>query len=272
MSDSTTHYIHPTPTPPPEPETYYTEKGVVVTHSETTDSQDLNKKSIPILPIKASDIKTRINVVKYIAIIVKFLKELDGRDKSMKIIQYFIKILLHYHLVSGKQWSTITSHFSMTRKLLRLGNFMGPYKELTTSSHLSLYDGIVLLNAFINSVADDVFCYYKLGFCGKHLGARAERIAAYCWFAGIIFDLRENQASRKKIQKECKQKAVSASELIALQDKLFVAEISKFKLLMDGIFCACDIWQPSYSPGVQVWSGFLSGSLAGWKLWIKLSS
>lgn len=240
MSDiiSTTQYIHPTPTPPPEPETYYSEKGLVVTQSETTDShkpEDFSKKTFSLLPI--SDIKTRTKVAKYVAVIVKFLKELDGRDKSMKIIQYFIKILLHYHLVSGKQWSTITSHFSMTRKLLRLGNFMKPYNEYTTTSHVGFYNGIVLLNAFINSVADDVFCYYKLGFCGKGLGARAERIAAYCWFAGIIFDLSENQTSRKKIQKECNQKAVTSSELVSLKDKMFVAEVSKYKLLMDGVFC-----------------------------------
>ncbi|KAG1078170.1 hypothetical protein G6F42_024392 [Rhizopus arrhizus] len=56
-----------------------------------------------------------------------------------------------------------------------------------------------------------------------------------------------------------------------LKQKNHVAEISIIKLLMDAVFCACDIWPPRQAAAIQAWSGFLSGALAGCKLCIKFS-
>ncbi|CAO3703170.1 unnamed protein product [Rhizopus stolonifer] len=227
----------PTPTPPPEPECY----------------------------------TKQINKIPLVTIFQRFLKELDGRDKMMKTIQYLLKILMHYKWAQAKHWSTITSQFSMTRKVLRLGNAIGPLKEFSKKN--TTRENLFLLNETVNDLCDDLFCLYKLGWVNKKLGERAEVISAYCWFIGIMKDLNDNRKSLRKQQKSLakKDEAIVLNRL-EMEKKVFVTEISIVKLFMDGVFCACDIWPPSNSASVQAWSGFFSGLLAAYKLWIKFST
>ncbi|KAG2200081.1 hypothetical protein INT47_007726 [Mucor saturninus] len=250
----------PTPSPPPEPATFH--KRNVIQAPLTPEPEEYEivcvKKPIAVQP--------RPFVSRWLNVIQRLLKELDGRDKLMKIIQYFIKILLHYNLVKAKHWSTITSHFSMTRKLLRLGSGLGPIRQFSPLKS-SLSETLILSNAIVNHISDDVFCLYKLGALGAYLGDRSERLSAYCWFAGILVDIRDNVNTMLALQ-HSKKSDLPVQER---QQKIFVTEISIIKLLMDGIFCACDIWQPSHSASTQAWSGFMSGLLAGYKLWIKFS-
>ncbi|CAO3633759.1 unnamed protein product [Mucor fragilis] len=244
------------PSPPPEPETF-NEKPV--TQQKQQQASQIAKRLLA----------TRPHITKWASIIQRLLKELDGRDKAMKIIQYFIKILLHYKLVKAKHFSTITSHFSMTRKLLRLGTAIGPMRELSPLKN-SIPSTLITLNALVNNISDDVFCLYKLGVFGSKLGAISERISAYCWFAGILIDLREGAVNMSKLQ--AKAAIDKDKEAAELKQKIYVAEISIIKLLMDAVFCACDIWPPRQAAAIQAWSGFISGTLAGYKLWIKFSN
>ncbi|KAI7852992.1 peroxisomal biogenesis factor 11, partial [Circinella umbellata] len=193
----------------------------------------------------------------------RFLKELDGRDKTIKFFQYLFKILLHYKLVQAKTWSPMVSQFSMTRKLLRVGLFMGPIRELGFSNP-NLMKSCFLLNEVGNTLADDIFCFYKMGLVNQQLGKKAEFIAIYCWFAGILHDLHENVQSLQELRSQ-----QSIHDVDTLNEKIFTTQISIVKLIMDGVFCGCDIWQPSFSSGVQAWSGFFSGSISGYKLWRK---
>ncbi|KAI9259881.1 hypothetical protein BY458DRAFT_516935 [Sporodiniella umbellata] len=212
----------PTPTPPPEPETCYTKR-----YSASVGQ-----------------------------IVERFLKELDGRDKAMKLLQYLLKLLMHYRFVQTKDGSTLTSQFSMTRKVLRLGNATGALRELKQGAF-----GFFLLNDAINGICDDAFCLYKLGWVSRRWGLRAERIAAYCWFLAILKDLRKQAIVLRE------ERAIS----IDRQEKRWLTQVSIVKLSMDGVFCACDILQPTYSPGIQAWTGFLSAFLASYKLWTKYS-
>ncbi|GAA5807855.1 hypothetical protein MFLAVUS_001234 [Mucor flavus] len=250
----------PTPSPPPETLSFYQRRDIQKPLTPEPEEFEIVKK-----PTKAAHTTTRPFVTRCLNIIQKLLKELDGRDKIMKVLQYFIKILLHYNLVHAKHWSTITSNFSMTRKLLRLGTAIGPIGRFSLAKN-SLSETVILSNAIVNNISDDVFCLYKLGVFGSYLGERSERLSAYCWFAGIFVDLRENMKSLLNLQKNA-----SKLSLQERKEKIFVTEISIIKLLMDGIFCACDIWKPTHSPSTQAWSGFLSGFLAAYKLWIKFS-
>ncbi|GAN08457.1 conserved hypothetical protein [Mucor ambiguus] len=261
MSNSTESSLYnfalPTPpSPPPEPETF-NEKPVTQQNQKQTSQ------------IAKRLLSTRPLISKWASAIQRLLKELDGRDKIMKIIQYFIKILLHYKLVKAKHFSTITSHFSMTRKLLRLGTAIGPIRELSPLKN-TIPSTLITLNALVNNISDDVFCLYKLGVFGSRLGAISERISAYCWFAGILIDLREGAINMSKLQ--TKAAIGKDEESTELKQKIHVAEISIIKLLMDAVFCACDIWPPRQAAAIQAWSGFISGSLAGYKLWIKFSN
>lgn len=216
----------PTPSPPPETLSFYQRRDIQKPLTPEPEEFEIVKK-----PTKAAYTTTRPFVTRCLNIIQKLLKELDGRDKIMKVLQYFIKILLHYNLVHAKHWSTITSNFSMTRKLLRLGTAIGPIGRFSLAKN-SLSETVVLSNAIVNNISDDVFCLYKLGVFGSYLGERSERLSAYCWFAGIFIDLRENMKSLLNLQKNA-----SKLSLQERKEKIFVTEISIIKLLMDGIFC-----------------------------------
>lgn len=235
-------YALPTPSPPPEPETLYQRHPKSV--QQPTQSVSMAPKRAIVAPSsfilkKDAITSTRPFVSRWLNVIQKLLKELDGRDKLMKIFQYFIKILLHYKLVQTKHWSTLTSHFSMTRKLLRLGTAIGPMRELSPLKS-SIPQTLIVLNALVNNVSDDVFCLYKLGMVGPYLGTKCERISAYCWFAGIMVDIRECVANMIKLQQKSAKSSSDGKELnktTELRQKIFVTEISTIKLLMDAIFC-----------------------------------
>src|SRR6478735_10995151 len=68
--------------------------------------------------------------IDWICIIQCILKELEGRDKLIKTIQYFIKLLLHYQFKSARPYTPLVSQCSITRKILRLGNAIGPLREM----------------------------------------------------------------------------------------------------------------------------------------------
>lgn len=219
----------PTPSPPPEPVSFHQRHSI---HKPLTPEPEEYEKPTIVSVKKPTFKSTRPFVSRWLNVIQKLLKELDGRDKIMKIIQYFIKILLHYNLVHAKHWSTITSHFSMTRKLLRLGTAIGPIRQFSPYKS-SLSETLILSNAIVNHISDDIFCLYKLGALGSYLGDRSERLSAYCWFAGILVDIRENVSSMVKSQQAIKSDLTVEER----KQKLFVTEISIIKLLMDGIFC-----------------------------------
>lgn len=235
-------HILPTPSPPPEPIAFY---SPVKPSTPEPEKQQLRQNTAVALITKKQQqqqqqapklFASRPFVSRWLAIIQRFLKELDGRDKLMKIIQYFIKILLHYHLVKAKHWSTITSHFSMTRKLIRLGTALGPMREISPLKG-SIKDTIILSNAIVNAISDDVFCLYKLGVFGSYLGNRSEMVSAYCWFAGIFFDIKENVDAMKKLQQIKPTEKDDDLKLEQTRHKIFMTEVSIIKLLMDGVFC-----------------------------------
>ncbi|KAG0170614.1 hypothetical protein DFQ28_002056 [Apophysomyces sp. BC1034] len=214
------------------------------------------KQSPSFLALSKPMVTKPLRKVSIIATFHKMIQDLDGRDKSLKFIQYLFKILLHHRLVNPKLWSPLTSQFSMTRKLLRLGHVIGPIRELAAGPS-SVIESLILLNAIGNDLADDIYCIFKLGLVGPRLGKRAELVAYYCWFVGILVDLQSNFKTLRRLEKEQDE------------EKAFMTKVSIVKLLMDGIFCSCDIWQPSFANGVQAWAGFFSGSLSGYKLWQK---
>ncbi|KAI8340345.1 peroxisomal biogenesis factor 11-domain-containing protein [Chlamydoabsidia padenii] len=251
---------------------------VALFHPILTPKDDNNNEY---LSPPAQPIKTQTSKKGLLAVIQKYISDLEGRDKSIKIIQYAFKILLHYRWVNAKRWSTMVSHFSQTRKILRVGHGLGTFREMIALYSTQqqqhplrmLAKWCALFITFGNELADDLFCFYKMGVFGPSIGKKAEKVSIYCWFLGIFIDLKSNIMSlHSLLQQQRKNKDISMEEQQLNQQKIFLAQVSCTKLMMDGIFCACDIWEPSFSSGVQAWSGFFSGSLSGYKLWCKFRS
>ena len=226
------------PTPIPSPPRAKSPTGTTTT-TTTTEQKELESNEKKKFTIVSPPLSNTQQVNRLIRIFQKFLKELDGRDKTIKFFQYLFKILLHYKLVHSKTWSPMVSNFSMTRKILRVGLFMGPVRELAFSNP-DLMKSCFLLNEVGNTLADDIFCFYKMGLVGHSLGKKAELIAIYCWFAGILHDLHENVQSLKELrrqQSKCIAVDNNNNNNNSLDEKVFTTQISIVKLIMDGVFC-----------------------------------
>mmetsp|Transcript_16142 Transcript_16142/g.20013 ORF Transcript_16142/g.20013 Transcript_16142/m.20013 type:complete len:237 (+) Transcript_16142:270-980(+) len=71
--------------------------------------------------------------------LLTFLKKLDGRDKSLKFVQYFSRYLMHqlYQLNPkselGDRLQKLYKGVSLHRKAFRLGMFMDEYKKFETT-------------------------------------------------------------------------------------------------------------------------------------------
>ncbi|KAI8066461.1 hypothetical protein BC940DRAFT_302932 [Gongronella butleri] len=195
-----------------------------------------------------------------IELLQRYISELEGRDKSIKIVQYAFKLLIYYQRVDAKRWSGMVSQFSQTRKLLRVGHWLGTVRDMQTTH--GLWQWAVLWNTMGNEVADDIYCFYKMGTVDAKLGKRAEKVAIYCWFIGIWIDLHKSCLALQSIRGNDEQ----------TQQKRLIARVSCAKLIMDGIFCSCDIWEPKHSAAIQAWAGFVSGCLSGFKLWRKINA
>jgi hypothetical protein len=206
------------PSPPPEPEVrdQYFEKESAI------DSKKIHSKLVPF-------IRTRLRLSRPASILSRILMELDGRDKTMKMTQYFIKLLLHYHIVYAKHWSLVTNHLSITRKLLRVGNVVHSYHTIVDHNPLSIYDAVILCNTILNQISDDIFCFYKLDLIDGYWGLRAELLALYCWLTKSIIDIWEITKSRRIEQSNDK-----ANDLMG---KKFFENILLIKLFMDVVFC-----------------------------------
>ncbi|SRR6266404_3065105 len=65
--------------------------------------------------------------------------------------------------------------------------------------HTFLHASPPILLELVQSVADDVYTWSRLGLLGKRTGERAGRFADWCWFASTLVDLVENNVERSMI-------------------------------------------------------------------------
>ncbi|KDQ64799.1 hypothetical protein JAAARDRAFT_28436 [Jaapia argillacea MUCL 33604] len=153
-----------------------------------------------------------------------------GRDKTLKIFQYSLKVylLFHYTLsfsnVLRKQtrppWEkelvnrleSTVSGFSLSRRCLILFEWLTPLTSVLANHpvpfstggakskavakkpllHTLLHTPPPVLLDLVNGLADDIYTFSKLGLLGKKTGERAGRFADWCWFAGTLVALVEN--------------------------------------------------------------------------------
>jgi len=224
-----------------------------ITAATTTLKPSTNNK-IP--SIKRPSPKPTVEILR------RLLVHSDGRDKSLKIIQYFGKIILWLHINKNKtkypklypRLIAMTSQFSNTRKIIRLAHFLEPYtdfKEYVTGARnlppIALpYENVVDTLGFINSIIgifndifDDLYCLGKIGILDKSVAKRAEPIAIKLWFINIILDIHEIIFRIWLLNEKIKQpkEKLTKSDLEKLKDRKYWLCISLAKLTMDFGFC-----------------------------------
>ncbi|EIN10665.1 hypothetical protein PUNSTDRAFT_100354 [Punctularia strigosozonata HHB-11173 SS5] len=159
-----------------------------------------------------------------------------GRDKTLKLLQYSIRVYLLVHTTlaataalrkpTGRSWEveivkrleSTAAGFSLTRKCLILFNWLHPLHSIMDQHHASS-DGILgksktaakpllhtvlhapppVLLELLNAVSDDLATFSKLGLLGKRTGDRAARLSDWCWFASTLVNLVENAVERSVI-------------------------------------------------------------------------
>ncbi|KAH8555381.1 peroxisomal biogenesis factor 11 [Umbelopsis sp. PMI_123] len=180
----------------------------------------------PLLSLKDASISNKIlqpTSKPPVTILRKVLTLTDGRDKALKLIQYFIKIILHHGFIEKKRsmhasLSALASNFSTTRKIIRLGHIIEPAAELyniaytsprkfpvTTKEKVDSFLRIMSLVFGIgNDLADDIYCLSKINVMPATWAKKAEPWSYRCWFTAILIDtqhmIRDIMAQQQKMK------------------------------------------------------------------------
>ena len=225
-----------------------------------------------------------------------FLLLSDARDKSLKLIQYALKIVLAHHSPRNKkQLKALINACSSARKMIRLGHWLVSLNEIVNVRGKSSFwrvfwsndvwavvDTISPFVDVFNDIADDLYALGKFGVLSKHVQHRAEPWSNHLWFISILISLSEQYRSYNdlihRIEKskhpfKRPDEKEYTKEHSELQEKLYWWRISTVKLVMDLCFCGYDVfpWMQRKIPTDhwQAWSGMCSGMLATYKLYVK---
>jgi hypothetical protein len=169
----------------------------------------------------------------------------------------------------------LTSHFSMTRKILRLAHALEPYSELS-SLQLSSDNYLEYLNGQLSvasDLSDDVICLAKMNILDSKWIDKMTPVSDRCWFMTIWLDMYENtRKTLELIQKRNKEE--DEKNIYLLEQKIFMQRVSMVKLLSDLVFCSVDVFYlgDRVNPGWQNVSGLVSAVLGTFKLYVKHAS
>ena len=214
-----------------------------------------------------------------ILVLRKILLLTDGRDKLMKVIQYGAKILLWKVFTnesrSKQRLNSLSTQFSITRKLLRLGHCLEPFAEslqIAKERNFGTIDQkLAPLNvalSFANDIVDDLICLAKIGVIDKSWGSKLTPSSDRLWYSTIFIDIHSNLTGTLELIK--KRDGERSAELKSqISHKVDMQYVSLVKLIADFVFCSVDVFELDVSPGVQHLSGFLAAVLGTFKLYIK---
>ncbi|KAG0367842.1 hypothetical protein BC939DRAFT_438426 [Gamsiella multidivaricata] len=162
----------------------------------------------------------------------------DGRDKTIKVIQYFAKVFLWLFLSNPVQYKVLAARlkalakqFSTTRKILRLGHFVDPMVSVLTLAvtlrvnirqhglrrtldktpsqtwRNTVRDRLGSLSSVLGlcqDISDDIYCLGTIGVLDRSFADKAEPWSNRLWMAGVSIDLHENLQSIWDVKKQIK--------------------------------------------------------------------
>jgi Peroxisomal biogenesis factor 11 (PEX11) len=208
-------------------------------------------------------------IVKQLVVIDRIISTTDGRDKSIKVVQYLLKVI--------KFNKTTVSHLSLARKIIRIAHFLQPLNNaLSTKAlasggkavRLNFEESLDLLNNWLsalNDISDDLICLAKIGFLATAYAKTLTPISNNLWLATILLDLRASAikiaSMRGTKTKTSKTKEDEWKEIMAFT-----------KLGCDLVFCIIDVMEytDEVSQHVQTATGLTAALLGTYKIYNKL--
>lgn len=225
----------------------------------------------------------------------------DGRDKFVKALQYFLKVLLWRSETLLSRFSPeILSNLKNTnmflgdsRRLFRLFLFVKDLRILCRgfnekNTFWLFFQYLSSLSSFLSSLFENIGFLARLlkipPFSGNFVWKRIDRLSDSCWTIGTIVDivltsiqLRENYEMEHqwnpKIStgsSEIVQDLISDEHLGALRKSRFLLFLTLWKLISD-FPCAFLFATEGNFPGVIAICGFLSACFGFCKLWIQMT-
>ncbi|KAF9947282.1 hypothetical protein BGZ65_008950, partial [Modicella reniformis] len=201
------------------------------------------KGPLPFSPKSSSVVKKQRApyhcTIKSIPQIIREISDVvDGRDKMIKVIQYFAKVFLWLFLSNPTQYKLLATRmkalakqFSTTRKMLRLGHFIDPMASVltlavtlrgslrqeglrktldktptqtwrnTTRDRLGHLNNVL---GFCQDIVDDVCCLGAIGVLDRSFTEKAEPWSNALWMAGVSIDLHENLQTIQDVKRQIK--------------------------------------------------------------------
>jgi len=185
----------------------------------------------------------------------------DGRDKMIKVVQYFAKVFLWLFLSDPKKYKLLATRmkalakqFSTTRKVLRLGHFIDPMASVLTlavTTRASLRqnglrktldkspsetwrntarDRLGNLNnvmGFCQDIVDDIYCLGVIGVLDRSFTDKAEPWSNALWMAGVSIDLHENIQSIRDVRQQIKALEAKGPSTDENEEKAKSAQLTK---------------------------------------------
>jgi hypothetical protein len=194
-------------------------------------------------------------------VIVNSLKQADGRDKFIKIVQYTVKLCIwkEYFSPNTRQNLTETAiKLSTARSLLRFGNWVQTLQHIeeeTTNKKRRIIRCLYLVSVLSTECFDDVYCLGRLDAISPKLRGYAGEKASLFWFICMLFEIRWTTA------KLSSQKLSKKEELLE--------RITLVKLCIDMAFVSEDVFHLRVSKGYQTVLGIISGILGIGKMYLR---
>lgn len=188
-------------------------------------------------------------------LIVEILQKRDGKDKSIKIIQYTSKLIMRLgktsmlHTTYSKyglesRLNPLARELSMFRKVIKLFDWVKTLREIQEEDEL---DWVALVDLY-TEIMDDLYFFAKIGVLDKRLTDRFARQADIGWYITIFANL------YKKFKAPVKGQAW---------------RLDVTKLLCDFVFCTIDVFEIPADGSWQIVSGLASASVGYYKIWRK---
>ncbi|KAG0270125.1 hypothetical protein DFQ27_000426 [Actinomortierella ambigua] len=270
-------------------------------NSTPVNSVSIAKDSTPKTPTKPS--------FSYGKILRRISNEIDGRDKTVKVIQYFAKVFLWLFLADSKRYKVLAARvkalakqFSTTRKVLRLGHFVDPLATVlmlykTTRAKVreqgltrtvlekpksetwrdvtrNRLGDLCTVLGLVQDIADDLYCLGSIGVLDKVWADKSEPWSIYLWMVGVTIDLQENLQSiydaRQQLKQIAAEKGRESPEYAKQARKIHWLQVTTVKLGGDFLFCSYDALHCSFSDGFQAVTGLASGLAGAYKYLGKL--